>query len=310
VSDSDPIVRDPGIPEHLWRVHSNAAKRLWYEHRATGLKTYIKPMTAVVHGLPQGWQEMKNPDGRTYYFNAAKGTGSWTRPGGRLPVGWKESKTPDGVSFYVHDELQLCTWTKPGQQPATPAPVTTAAAPTAAAAAAASAGSTTLTSKRASFAKAAFSRENVGFTAKLASSAVEIGNDPIYGGTKMVVQSVRFAARKMKNSQKTKQILRKVGMNGAVNLASGAMNLAGGMGMGLDGDGADVDDDDDDDDNDDDDNDNDDDDGNDDDYDGDAGDQQSYAGLDDTSPMPQSPTSPTQYSNDEGGAIITGDNLY
>lgn len=41
---------------------------------------------------------------------------SRTLPGG-LPLGWREAKDPDGKLFFVHDELQLSSWHRPGEQP-------------------------------------------------------------------------------------------------------------------------------------------------------------------------------------------------
>jgi hypothetical protein len=113
--DSDPALPDTRLPQHTWIVRRNASKRLWYEHCQTRYKTYMRPMTAVC-GLPSGWQQRKDPEGKTYYWNTLTGQSSRTLPGG-LPSGWREDKDPDGKSFFVCDELQLASWYRPGEQP-------------------------------------------------------------------------------------------------------------------------------------------------------------------------------------------------
>jgi WW domain len=81
-------------------------------------------MTAVC-GLPAGWQQFNDPEGRPYYVNTETHEPSRQRPGG-LPQGWREAKDPDGKVFYVHDALQLASWYRPGEQPHVrrPRPVT------------------------------------------------------------------------------------------------------------------------------------------------------------------------------------------
>ena len=113
--DSDPILSDTRLQQHQWIVRRNASKRLWYEHDATGYKTYIRPMTAVCE-LPPGWEPKKDPEGKIYYENTMTGQLSRTLPGA-LPLGWQEAKDPDGKLFFVHHELQLASWHRPGEQP-------------------------------------------------------------------------------------------------------------------------------------------------------------------------------------------------
>ncbi|KAE9991232.1 hypothetical protein EG327_000287 [Venturia inaequalis] len=88
---------------------------MWYEHRSSGFKTWITPMTAVVV-LPPGWVHMRDPQGNLYYQNNI--TRETTRiPPANLPPGWIESKDPDGKLFFVNHELQLASWCRPGHQP-------------------------------------------------------------------------------------------------------------------------------------------------------------------------------------------------
>ncbi|OCK95053.1 uncharacterized protein K441DRAFT_695983 [Cenococcum geophilum 1.58] len=114
-SNSDSILPDSQLPQQKWVVRRNSSKRLWYEHRQTGYKTYMQPMTAICK-LPAGWQLKKDPEGKIYYENALTGQLSRTIPAG-LPAGWREAKDPDGKSFFVHDGLQLSSWYRPGEQP-------------------------------------------------------------------------------------------------------------------------------------------------------------------------------------------------
>ncbi|KAI9863667.1 MAG: hypothetical protein M1813_003690 [Trichoglossum hirsutum] len=58
----------------------------------------------------------KDLEGKIYYENTLAGQSSCTVPKG-LPPGWREAKDPDGKLFFVHDELQLASWYRPGEQP-------------------------------------------------------------------------------------------------------------------------------------------------------------------------------------------------
>jgi hypothetical protein len=103
-----------------WAVHRNAAGRFWYEHRTTGFRTHVRPLTAVVStsSLPTGWKVHVNSDGRKYYANVETGVKLFTPPVlPVLPSGWKEVRTPDGTPFFVCEALQLACWERPGEQP-------------------------------------------------------------------------------------------------------------------------------------------------------------------------------------------------
>jgi hypothetical protein len=113
--DSDAILQDTKIPQEIWTMRRNSSKRMWYEHRASGYKTWLTPMTAVC-GLPPGWEQRRDPEGNTYFENKTTGEMSRTPPGS-LPPGWTEAKDPDGKLFFVHHEFQLASWVRPGQQP-------------------------------------------------------------------------------------------------------------------------------------------------------------------------------------------------
>jgi hypothetical protein len=101
--------------QSTWTIRKNSSAKIWYEHRPSGYKTWVTPMTAVC-GLPPGWRQLRDPEGNTYFQHIATGETSRTRPG-NLPLGWAESKDPDGKLFFVNQELQLASWCRPGQQP-------------------------------------------------------------------------------------------------------------------------------------------------------------------------------------------------
>ncbi|TID20631.1 hypothetical protein E6O75_ATG05395 [Venturia nashicola] len=113
--DSDSIVQDNRLPPELWTVRRNSSARMWFEHRPSGFKTWITPMTAVVV-LPPGWVHMRDPQGNLYYQNNITRETTRIHPA-NLPSGWTEAKDPDGKSFFVHNDLQLASWCRPGQQP-------------------------------------------------------------------------------------------------------------------------------------------------------------------------------------------------
>ncbi|KIV99175.1 uncharacterized protein PV09_09129 [Verruconis gallopava] len=131
VNESDPEVQpgkraEDSISQSLphlspvWIIRKNYAGRIWYQHRATGFRTHIRPMTAVVPppSLLAGWEAHASPDGKQYYYNKTTGVSTWNAPvASPLPYGWKEVRTPDGVPFYVHEVLQLACWERPGQAP-------------------------------------------------------------------------------------------------------------------------------------------------------------------------------------------------
>jgi hypothetical protein len=111
----DTFESDTRLEVKTWIVRRNASKKVWYEHRQSRYKTYMRPMTAIC-GLPSGWQQKKDPEGKIYYESTTTGQLCRTLPEG-LPLGWREAKDPDGKSFFVHDELQLASWHRPGKQP-------------------------------------------------------------------------------------------------------------------------------------------------------------------------------------------------
>jgi hypothetical protein len=70
--------------------------------------------------LPQGWEERKTSDGRTYYVDHNTRTTAWVHPTksqnsalGPLPPGWEERKTQNGVTYYVDHKNKTTSWKHP-----------------------------------------------------------------------------------------------------------------------------------------------------------------------------------------------------
>lgn len=108
------MVTDAGIPGTTWLVRRNVRHKFWYEHRSTGFRTHVRPMTAVCP-LPTGWVAVRDTSGNILYRNPS-GQLFHQHPNG-LPSGWREAKDPDGKVFFVHDAMQLASWHRPGEQP-------------------------------------------------------------------------------------------------------------------------------------------------------------------------------------------------
>ena len=96
-------------------------------------------------GLPPGFKEERDPQGRVYYVNLATGASQWERPGGApagpagqggypgysgypqqsqgLPPGFKEERDPQGRVYYVNFATGASQWERPGQMPHMGAPM-------------------------------------------------------------------------------------------------------------------------------------------------------------------------------------------
>jgi WW domain len=209
--------------------------RVWYEHNASGYKTYVRPTTAEISSLPAGWEERQNLQGRIYYFHVSTGKSSWAKPGRTLPTGWKETKTPDGRSFYVHEEYQLSTWDWPGQQPCQDRSLQVSQQPSQRRVVA-TGGKTEQRNVVSQRASAVMS--GIGIAGKLSTSAADMASDPITGTTKAVTKGVMYAAKSLRNNKKARKMLSRVGMKGMKQITEAAINIGG------DGDDIDVGDDD------------------------------------------------------------------
>jgi WW domain len=150
ICDKDELWFDSNFQAYGWDVRKTAAGRTWYHHKATNKKTFnwpvelvptqsqaqpqaqtvpqlnlqlqtqLKPESeshqlAVYLCLPPGWDELKDPDGRTFYRHHRTHQVTWWRPtSGKLVEGWIELRNPDGRPYYFHAESQTRTWDHPG----------------------------------------------------------------------------------------------------------------------------------------------------------------------------------------------------
>jgi hypothetical protein len=76
--------------------------------------------------LPEGWEELKTPEGEIYYGSLYSDETTWDRPTAPakkpapLPEGWEELKTPEGEIYYGSLYSDETTWdlpTKPAARP-------------------------------------------------------------------------------------------------------------------------------------------------------------------------------------------------
>jgi hypothetical protein len=130
VSASDIITFDPEVSVHGWDVRKSAIGITWYHHKGSKIKTLQKPkpLTPVTQppvfradsNLPDGWEEIKDPDGRLFYYHRATKVSKWTRPqNNQLAAGWTECTNPDGRTYYLNTITQATTWDRPvGSSPA------------------------------------------------------------------------------------------------------------------------------------------------------------------------------------------------
>jgi hypothetical protein len=124
VSVSDVVIFDPEVSVHGWDVRKSAIGITWYHHKGSKIKTFEKPKPPIpvtqpqnfpaASNLPDGWEEIKDPDGRLFYYHRATKVSKWTRPqGNQLPTGWIECTNPDGRTYYLNTITQATTWDRP-----------------------------------------------------------------------------------------------------------------------------------------------------------------------------------------------------
>lgn len=82
---------------------------------------------ASAASLPEGWAAYLDPEGRTYYANAATGQTSWEPPAlpaaPTLPPGWAAYQDAEGRTFYSNVARGLSSWEPPPMEEAATAPV-------------------------------------------------------------------------------------------------------------------------------------------------------------------------------------------
>ncbi|XP_030300933.1 NEDD4-like E3 ubiquitin-protein ligase WWP1 isoform X3 [Calypte anna] len=71
-----------------------------------------QPGNASAEPLPPGWEQRKDPHGRTYYVDHNTRTTTWERPQ-PLPPGWERRVDDRGRVYYVDHNTRTTTWQRP-----------------------------------------------------------------------------------------------------------------------------------------------------------------------------------------------------
>ncbi|XP_067291552.1 NEDD4-like E3 ubiquitin-protein ligase WWP1 isoform X2 [Pseudorasbora parva] len=71
-----------------------------------------QPPAAGPEPLPPGWEQRKDPHGRTYYVDHNTRTTTWERPQ-PLPLGWERRVDNRGRIYYVDHNTRTTTWQRP-----------------------------------------------------------------------------------------------------------------------------------------------------------------------------------------------------
>uniref|UniRef100_A0A3Q3WE69 E3 ubiquitin-protein ligase n=1 Tax=Mola mola TaxID=94237 RepID=A0A3Q3WE69_MOLML len=70
------------------------------------------PTAGASDPLPPGWEQRKDPHGRTYYVDHNTRTTTWERPQ-PLPPGWERRVDDRGRIYYVDHNTRTTTWQRP-----------------------------------------------------------------------------------------------------------------------------------------------------------------------------------------------------
>ncbi|XP_069778105.1 NEDD4-like E3 ubiquitin-protein ligase WWP1 isoform X2 [Narcine bancroftii] len=71
-----------------------------------------QPNSINIEPLPAGWEQRKDPHGRTYYVDHNTRTTTWERPQ-PLPPGWERRVDDRGRVYYVDHNTRTTTWQRP-----------------------------------------------------------------------------------------------------------------------------------------------------------------------------------------------------
>ncbi|XP_015276912.1 PREDICTED: NEDD4-like E3 ubiquitin-protein ligase WWP1 isoform X1 [Gekko japonicus] len=71
-----------------------------------------QPANSSAEPLPPGWEQRKDPHGRTYYVDHNTRTTTWERPQ-PLPPGWERRVDDRGRVYYVDHNTRTTTWQRP-----------------------------------------------------------------------------------------------------------------------------------------------------------------------------------------------------
>ncbi|XP_031446822.1 NEDD4-like E3 ubiquitin-protein ligase WWP1 isoform X3 [Phasianus colchicus] len=79
---------------------------------ASGEPVRQQTVNAGSEPLPAGWEQRKDPHGRTYYVDHNTRTTTWERPQ-PLPPGWERRVDDRGRVYYVDHNTRTTTWQRP-----------------------------------------------------------------------------------------------------------------------------------------------------------------------------------------------------
>uniref|UniRef100_A0A8B9SBV7 E3 ubiquitin-protein ligase n=1 Tax=Apteryx owenii TaxID=8824 RepID=A0A8B9SBV7_APTOW len=91
---------------------ADAAKPRESSSSTPGEPVRQQPGNASTEPLPPGWEQRKDPHGRTYYVDHNTRTTTWERPQ-PLPPGWERRVDDRGRVYYVDHNTRTTTWQRP-----------------------------------------------------------------------------------------------------------------------------------------------------------------------------------------------------
>ncbi|XP_062426519.1 NEDD4-like E3 ubiquitin-protein ligase WWP1 isoform X2 [Rhea pennata] len=91
---------------------ADAAKPRESSSSTSGESVRQQPGNASTEPLPPGWEQRKDPHGRTYYVDHNTRTTTWERPQ-PLPPGWERRVDDRGRVYYVDHNTRTTTWQRP-----------------------------------------------------------------------------------------------------------------------------------------------------------------------------------------------------
>ncbi|KAE8599159.1 hypothetical protein XENTR_v10017086 [Xenopus tropicalis] len=111
-ASSEPVrAADSGPSPAAGSNSPDAAKPRQASSTGSGDPVRQQPSSAA-EPLPSGWEQRKDPHGRTYYVDHNTRTTTWERPQ-PLPPGWERRVDDRGRVYYVDHNTRTTTWQRP-----------------------------------------------------------------------------------------------------------------------------------------------------------------------------------------------------
>ncbi|OCT76956.1 NEDD4-like E3 ubiquitin-protein ligase WWP1 isoform X1 [Xenopus laevis] len=111
VRATDSGATDSGASPAAGSNSPNAGKPRQESSTGSGDPVRQQPSSAA-EPLPPGWEQRKDPHGRTYYVDHNTRTTTWERPQ-PLPPGWERRVDDRGRVYYVDHNTRTTTWQRP-----------------------------------------------------------------------------------------------------------------------------------------------------------------------------------------------------